>query len=452
MKNFGFDLLVFATITFAGVGCVTSSASNKLSTTNQQDLIAGVDLLANTFLTEYAPRQYKKNLTGLSIEDELQRLRQLVLSSSSPSALDKRRAVSQFFGSLKDIHSRPEFEGQKGVWLGLHIKKTSNGYVVAWIDKGTPNFSADISVGDRVMAFDGRTIDEAVENVKRETRWYSTPAFEQSFAEWFLTYRSASEWVEIPEPDGIVQLNIVPRGTKKIKAVSLKWLDDDKHPPSTRCPFWGKTKSGYLPELGKITWRSSAASPFLAYIFRHESRNYGFIRFHTYKLGSTEARNALSALDDLVVKFQNEKIQGLVIDQLGNGGGNFILGYALLSRLTDRPLRTPLQRYIINENQLVGFGSLEHMSGELKSLARVKSDQDAQVFLANHPIFSGPLDFLKKDLKTVNQFSEFLGLFVNHTEENLAWHLTPPYYQFQERVVPVDGPRYAVELLPMKNI
>jgi C-terminal processing protease CtpA/Prc len=407
--------------------------------------VAGIDFLQEVFIEDYAPQAYKLKTHRLDLEQEVSNLRSLVTRKDASDQRTKE-AIINFFGRLRDIHSRPIFQPGPAVWLGIHIKKAGDRYLVAWIDR-TTLANKLLSIGDEVRSLDGVPIDKAINDVQWHTQWYSTPAFEQSFAERFLTYRGVAEWPTLPEINSPVMLDVRRKDTGKIDCVTLSWMDDKEHTPSQRCPFLGKTKSGYLPEMGNVIWRAPESGTFRAYVFQNSGRSYGYIRFHSYAFDAVDRIKALRDLESDVEKFNKFKIRGLILDQTGNGGGNFIFGFALLSKLTDHPLRIPLQKYIVKKGELVGFGNLNSIDRDLERFAKIQSDQEAALFLSSHPIFRDDLNFVAKNLATVKRFYRFMKFFVQEGRSNPNWHLTKPYYQFQEWVEPATGPRYEGPIL-----
>ena len=105
--------------------------------------------------------------------------------------------------------------------------------------------------------------------------------------------------------------------------------------------LWGKTKNGYLPNLGKIAWEAPPTCSFRSYVFQCGNTSYVFIRFHTYKMGAEERLKAIADVDEAISKFQEHNVRGVVLDQTGNAGGHFLFAYSLLSHFIKTPLRPP---------------------------------------------------------------------------------------------------------------
>jgi C-terminal processing protease CtpA/Prc len=386
--------------------------------------------LERTFSTDYGPAEYKRALFGWNLSEQMRKVRENQLS---------KRSILDFFGALHDLHSRPIFRRSEAVWLGIHIKKTDSGYLVAWLD---PQIKTNLKIGDRVVEFDGSAIEEAVVSTREKTQWYSTPAFEQNFAERFLTYRASSDWATLPEKNESITLTVLREGIKAPLKASLTWLDDEEHAPSIRCPLWGKTKNGYLPNLGRITWEAAPTTSFRSYVFQHGNKSYGFIRFHTYAMGAEERLKALSDVDEAISKFLEHNVQGVVLDQTGNAGGHFLFAYSLLSRLVKAPMRTPLQQYVMRNGEVVGFGKISEFEKKLHALSDIKTDDEAAKSLSQDSLFRNELNFIPQTAATVNDFREFLDFFIEDQKRNAEPHLTAPHFQVQKWIPPCKGPRY----------
>ncbi len=434
MLSYVFSLIVFA-IAMSICGC--ASVPHQVKSSSQVTA-----LITNVFSTDYAPKEFKERNSKWNLEaatDLLQR--HLESSGTGP-----RSAFLEFFGSLKDLHSRPVFQKQNTVWLGFHVKRVGERYLIAWVDPVSPAKRL-ISVGDEIRQFDQKSVSQAIGEIQRQTRWFSTPAFEQSFAEWFLTFRSTSDFSEVPAVGRDVEIEIVKPGGNSGNRIVLQWINENEHPASERCPYWGKSKIGFLPALGSVVWKSPEGSVYSSYIFRHGGKDYGYIRFQTYDLSSQRRLQALSELDNTVSELNKRKVSSIVIDQTGNGGGNFVFGFALLSRLTDKKMRTPLQRYIIDGRKLVGFGDIKAIEEDIQQFAKVKTDAEASEMLARHPLFTDNLNFIRKDLASAKMFFNFMNYFVEEAKLNPSRHLTKPWHQVQEWIEPHPKVHYGGSII-----
>lgn len=412
-------------------------------TDRTEQMIHLLDYAEEVLTTRYAPAAFKKKRFGWTAAAAFEEARDEVRSKRMSDA-EFRNLVRRLFRSPHDIHTSAYAAKATAVWLGVHFRTTADGVVIAWVDRTV--LSKDtfpFEVGDRLVKFDGLEPDTALARTVEATQWRSTPQFERRFAEWFLTYRASSEWDSVPTPGETVGVAIDRAGD--VRQVTLTWLDDDANPPSERCPHWGKTKQGFLPPLGPVTWRG-AGKHFVAYVLDDAGERFGYIRIPSYKYGRDERLAALAEFEAAVDQFVSCGVSGLIIDQTGNGGGNYLFGFALLSRLTDRPMAVPLQRYLITaDKQIVGWMAQDELRAMAAPFAAVKTATAATQLLTTHPVFAGPLNFVPKTLAAAKTFDGFATMLASQPAPSEGVTLTAPLYQFQPTIEPIAtaaGHRY----------
>ncbi len=382
----------------------------------------------------YAPAAFKEAQFGWTVADAFAGARAKVHAKMSDAEF--RSLVRRLFRSPVDIHTSANFATAEAVWLGVHFRQTAQGTVVAWIDRNAlPRGTFPFDVGDELLAFDGEPPATLFAEAAAATGWRSTPAFEQRFAEWFAVYRADSEWDRIPEVGAPAELVMRRHQEVAPQQVSLRWLDDDVIAPAERCPFWGKTPRGWLPELGKVEWRGPATQ-IPAYVFTDGGDRFGYLRFSSYGLSAEARLVAVAELDEAVDRFATMGVKGLVLDQTGNGGGNFLFGFQLLSRLIAAPMQPPLQHFLITADKaIVGFGPQAGLQKMAAPFA-VEDEAAAAGLMSQHPVFAGPLNFLPKTLATAKTFRAFLESLASQPAPAEGVALTPLHYQFQPTIEP----------------
>lgn len=105
------------------------------------------------------------------------------------------------------------------------------------------------------------------------------------------------------------------------------------------------SKRSWVPIIGEIVWeipKRDEARGYYAYICNVADRQIGYIRVPDYHYDEA----AVGIFDDLVTRFDGATA-ALVIDQVENPGGSMHQMYALLSRLTDKPLTLPRHQVTI---------------------------------------------------------------------------------------------------------
>lgn len=363
-----------------------------------------VDYVAQLFEDVYAPRAFKAEHRGWTLDAELARVRARASSEHDDAAFE--RGLHLLFRSPADIHTSIGFDDGDAVWLGFAMRRTTSGRRVAWVDpvvRGLP-------IGAKVIAFDGVPIEDVVARTATETAWDSTPGFRERFADWFAVLRVEREWSEIPKVG--TSLRITIEASDGRRDVPIEW----REVPSgavTGCPHWGKSKSSYLTDLGTVTWRGEAeALP--AYVFEAHGGRYGYIRMATYG-----AAGVLADFDRAIDAFIEREVDGVVIDQLGNGGGNYVFALTMLSRLAAEPLIAPTQTFRTD-----AAGALAAFPDP--AIIRPLVDDPGL-------LLRGPLDYLPRDDETIEALKRFFG-FVAAKHPPRA--LTEPHYQV------VDSYRY----------
>ncbi|TPW17970.1 MAG: cPAF, partial [Elusimicrobia bacterium] len=141
-----------------------------------------------------------------------------------------------------------------------------------------------------------------------------------------------------------------------------------KTPKDRANPFQIGGRESFVPVLGEVLWKSNARSAFNAYIYKAaDGRKIGYVRIGSYEGDAKEA----AVFGELMKKFEAET-DALVIDQVNNPGGSLFYMYALLSRLTDKPLKAPMQKVAVGEED--AYESLQTLMAaqQVVSEAQVK--------------------------------------------------------------------------------
>jgi hypothetical protein len=413
-------------------------------TARQGQALIFVDYLEEIFREEYALAEHKAAKLQWRSRPELDRVRAEIMAEPDLDLPKLHRALRRFFRSPADIHLGIGFDGDHHArWLGVQFRRIGDEVLVAWVDRSAlPPERFPFSPGDRLVRFDGMDPPSALAQVGEATHWRSTPAFERSFADWFLTVRAASDWPEIPAPESTLELEIA--GAAGPKVVTLPWLDMQRTPPSARCPLWGKTLRGFLPLLGEPIWQGGALLP--AYVFELDGQRIGYLRVSTYNYGEADRTRAIAELDRAIDAFAAHEVGKLVWDQTGNGGGNFLFGYALLSRLTDRELLPPLQHYLINRaSEVAGFGSIASLEALAAELDAVQTEAEAKRYFEATAFFRRGLNFMPYDTSTIRGLAGWLSFFAEQGIPTEEPRLTEPHYSVTDRIRPLPtkgGQRY----------
>jgi hypothetical protein len=185
-----------------------------------------------------------------------------------------------------------------------------------------------------------------------------------------------------------------------------------------------------LPFLGEVIWEYSPSFPegledgrmvkipwqlnFNAYIYQTPSgKKVGFVRIPHYDAEALEAR-----IFGDIMKHMEAEADALIIDQMNNPGGSVFYVYALLSHLSDQPLKTPRHVMTITQEKVLEAKEM------LPVLLQIHDDVDAKELLGSDELFSGyPVDYT-----LVQMMVEYCRFIIE--EWNSGRWKTRPYYIF----------------------
>ncbi|MCB1148749.1 MAG: protease-like activity factor CPAF, partial [Chlamydiia bacterium] len=365
-----------------------------------------VSSLRSQFETRYAPVQWKKELRDWSLDEEIALLQEKI-DGGSLSVKQFQQEVARFFHRLDDYHCSVLFFSTEASSLPFLVKKVEGEYHITYIDESkldTKTF--DIAVGDRLISFDGRAVDETVKELIRVPDGAS-PLTEQSLAELTLTNRRGSKAHICPK--GPIRITVEKQESGKRNSYELVWsyspeliqnplvkmgpkgyvspFDVASKNPQLKCNIDMKVagfhphslgeKQTYLPPLGSIVWESPYEGNFHAYIFlTPEGKKIGYLRIPHYMFDEKH----IEELAPILARFEQET-ESLVIDQLNNTGGNIFFLYGLLSMLTDEPLKTPLHHMRLTQGDVMLAYAM------LDALKAVSNNDEAQMIWG--PTFYG---------------------------------------------------------------
>ncbi|MFH1723830.1 MAG: protease-like activity factor CPAF, partial [Elusimicrobiota bacterium] len=369
----------------------------------KRQMVRTLDYVASVFSGHYAPLEWKNKKFGTDLKREYDKAKSQIQKSPHITTREFQRIVAAFVRSLKDYHVGIQFYSTEMASLPLDIVGAGGKHFIAHIDrKALPEETFPFQVGDQVVEFDGRPVQEAVSQL-RQSKSANTFLTDTAVAEMLLTHRARQGGNHVPQ--GPVRLKIKTR-TGEVRSAQLEWrymeemvpedvpvrdggnlfesLDPLKqdappadagqtsafakarealqrliplalHPfaallskmagPETDNPFQIGARKSFVPELGEIQWEAPGRSPLHAYIYKTEDgKRVGYIRIPSYMQDAMVAE----LFGDIIAEFE-QKTDALVLDQVNNGGGSLFFMYGILSRLTGRPLKVPKQRIMVGE-------------------------------------------------------------------------------------------------------
>ncbi len=205
-----------------------------------KDMLVLCDTVSESLRVSYAPKEWKEKLFHFDFEKELEKLRKDIESQPEISLKDFQARMQQFFFLLQDYHCTIRFHKTERASLPFDVQASDERkYYVCHIDrKKLGEENSPLEIGDELLSFDGRPIDEIVQELKAKLNENVAPSAyennptEQAFAQSYLTRRHASRNVSLSIPQGSVDLSFAKK-EGKILQLELPWEYFEESIPST---------------------------------------------------------------------------------------------------------------------------------------------------------------------------------------------------------------------------
>lgn len=389
------------------------------SCSRKELMLLQLDAIRHTFETRYTPSSWKKAFHGWNIAEQIQLAKDEIESKEQISLKHFQRLLRRYFKSALDYHVEISFHSTEASNLPFRIKGAQGRYFVVSINEKAPNYkSIPVQVGDEIITFDGKPIDDVVNAFKREEMYSPTPTGHM-IAESFLTNRLGSAAHIVPQ--GTCPITIRSAQDGAIKKFEPKWnykpemiahhsrlssapnlfdssffdsilnkematpladlvaeseiihpdlsFDEPAEPSQgvsmkilggMQSELAAAVEAGGMHDDVDILWRHGGRH-FKAYLFKtpHNQR-VAFLRLPHYY----GAHNEANELSNLIYHLQYSS-DALLIDQTNNPGGYFFYMYAVASMLTGKPLKTHAHYQSITQSDVVSalknIASLEEL-------------------------------------------------------------------------------------------
>lgn len=431
-----------------------------------------LDVLRNAFDVHYAPKEWKFNYAQWDLDTEINKAKEKIQNTSPLTMKQYHRIIRDFFNSTQDYHVNVIFHSTESATLPFRVKGTNGKYFITHVD--TEKLSSHVysfKKGDEIVTFDGKPTQEAINDILL-CEGKGTADTDIAKACFFLTTRTGKLGHVVPK--GPIMIGVKNGNNDKIKNYQLIWNytpeqithglkgTDEEKPLSKNLkmliekellaksmlsPMYeliqnlgaeGQdlmgSRESYIPELGKIWWKSDKSCPFHAYLYEADDRKLiGYIRIPHYS-------GFNSNVDEFgkIITYMQERSDALVIDQINNPGGLAFYCYALVSMLTEQPLHTPRHRMSITQSD-VAFA----VEG-LKELEEIDTDQEA-VAVFGDTFFGMPV---------THQMVQFLIDYLNFIKDewNAGRTLTQPHFLMSiDQINPHPTIRYTKPILMLIN-
>ena len=458
---------------------------------SQKAMLTDVDFIDRAFHDGYAAADWKYELTGWNLEDELSVMRRKIQQTAMLDFRGFQQLIKNFCISVRDYHVGVSFYSTEMATLPFRVRGSEGRYFFSYVDEDAIKYDGFPFVeGDEIFLFDGVPIERVISELRQQEVGYNHDLTDNALAELYLTSRFGSLGHTVPKgavkivgkrqskskknrctvswdytPEKMVnapfcthEKSIAFRNFKKLEAEEKicyfkKKMSD--HPfffkqfampqfsamerlvaNGDHCSDMMGSRKSFIPLLGSVIWESDEDFIFHAYVFETSKGEIaGYIRIPSFKPANVDA--ALAEFAGLIDAFE-EETDLLIIDQINNPGGYLLYVYALASMLANQPLSIPKQQIMFQQADVF----FAHES--IPDLLKVQTDEDA-VELIGETMEGIPVDY--QVAQSLLRYFEFI---VN--EWNDGHHLTRPIYPYGlGPILPHPSVHYSKPLLVLIN-
>lgn len=435
-----------------------------------------LSFIKRVFDTGYAPAGWKKQEYGWTMQAAYNTAINDLSTKGDLTAKEYRNIILNMVGSTKDYHVSAQFHTTESASLPFQIGGTQGRYFVTYIDQDKVNKQTfPVNIGDEIVSFGGRPVVDVLTELKASVRG-GVDSTDWRLAELFLTRRSARMGVDVPQgpidvvfkkKDGTVmkrQLawaynpetiewkpdptlframasqNHIPR--KQFLNPDMSWglyknyVESQAENKVAENPYTIGGRRSFVPRLGPVVWETAPTDRFDAYIYKHDSgKLIGVVRIPVYAGAKGQA---FKDFRDIIKRFK-DTTDAMVIDQVNNPGGSVFYVLALMSVLSDQPIKVPDHHITLWPAQID-----EHMQ-LMKQLEKVKTDADAVAAIGTDQLDGFPINY---------QFAQSMLDFTRKVQaEWSAGHkLTAPLHLWgADKVNPDPNVNYTKPILLLVN-
>lgn len=448
--------------TFLSIGISLSTAVAG----SQEDMLRDLQNIHTTFLTRYAPKEWKEQHCDWNAALQLELATQKITKTSAISIVDYQRIIKDYLRSLKDYHVGCKLTSSEYSYLPFDVRSADGHYFVTRVNPRLLNTKIfKINVGDEVISFNGVPIAEIGEDIrsKIDRGNYDTDV---ALADRLITDRGRMDGLDTPK--GLVDIKLIDKTTQRPKTYHMIWHEypeyytfhyhkpREKKSPKLSHPMFvaadwitrpraideDDSKKSDLPRLGKVVWKNDKENIFQAYIFETEQGEHvGFLRIGTFMPESiyqgVNCEFEMNELKEIITRFE-ESTQKLVLDVTNNGGGSVFYMYGILSLFANEPLKLPTER-VIMEPKIIG-----EFRQSLRYIERVRCEKTAQEY------FNDIIDVVEPSYQYVEMYRAFVKTIIAEWESGVKLSSALPFYGF-EQINPHSEAVYTKPILLLVN-
>lgn len=387
--------------------------------TLKKSMCEDLDVIKHTFEAKYAPIEWKYTCFNWDLQEQIDLAKARVMSIQNITVKDYQRIVKKFIESTRDYHVGIRLYSTAAAFLPFSIESAEDRFFITAVDlfdgKG-------LKVGDEVLTFNGRPIQEVIDEFQETEFGNPESLTDKRYAEMSFTTRLGALGHHLPE--GLVNITVRHAGGSKQEEFHYEWLtlpekisdgpfrylslpsvgnivasckvfnepqkkSIEDHPAFKKAMIWygydalcdaydrksqlqdrplyGEhelgSKEGFLPDLGMVSWRAPDTYFFRAYMYKTpNNKTIGYIRIPSYDYEEDAPKQFA-----LIMSLFNKATDALVIDQTNNPGGSMFYTYTLLSMLSSKPLNVPNHRETITQEDVqVAWGMIKYFQDKLE--------------------------------------------------------------------------------------
>jgi C-terminal processing protease CtpA/Prc len=181
-----------------------------------------IEDMHEVFKGGYAPAEWKESYYGWNLNEAKNEAYQDIKNHPSLSEDEYQKIAKKFFNSTKDYHVGIYFCDFEAATLPFTVGSAEGRYFVNYVnedDAASKDFPFEI--GDEIIRFDDRPIDEVVQELKLREERQATEETDQAFAEMYLTSRQKVLGINVPS--GEITIEGRKKNTNKIIPHTMEW-------------------------------------------------------------------------------------------------------------------------------------------------------------------------------------------------------------------------------------
>lgn len=202
----------------------TSAFAHSGVEAEKERMMNTLDTLRELYENNYAPMHWKEEFFGWSFAEEVAKAKRVIreVPEGVPMRMQNyHKLVLDVINSMRDYHVGIYFWATESAFLPFEVRGADGRYFIVYIDRARASTTAfPFEVGDEIVSFGGRPVDEVVQELRAEATGGAAPLTDQALAEIFLTQRAAYRGVSVPR--GPVTIGVRNQDCK-VRYVQMIW-------------------------------------------------------------------------------------------------------------------------------------------------------------------------------------------------------------------------------------